>query len=48
MNYISLRRSYYDYLFYFPEDSKLINDHRDDYNTIKDRIFNSYFITICV
>ncbi len=44
MNYISLRqkRILRDYLFYFPEDSKLMNDYRDDYNTIKDRIFNSY------
>jgi len=44
MNYISLRqkRLLTDYLQYFPEESHLFTIYRDDYNSIRDDIFNGY------
>ena len=44
MNYVSLRqqRLLTEYLQYFPEESHLFTTYRDDYNSIRDDIFNGY------
>jgi hypothetical protein len=44
MNYITLRQNgnLKEYLQYFPEESHLFNNYRDDYNSMKDDIFNGY------
>jgi hypothetical protein len=44
MNYISLRQcgKLKEYLQYFPEESERFNNYRDEFNIIKDDIFNGY------
>ena len=44
MNYISLRQTGYlkEYLQYFPEESVIMNQYRDDFNTLKDELHTHY------